>query len=172
MAPEEILKWWEKFGMNEQNPIHAQVSTVNGTEPQVRTVNVRYLQTHQCLAICTHKSTQKWLSLTKNPRLAGCYYDIGGSRQLRWGGGMKLVEHDQELLDKMWPLIPEEVKRSYWAKEEASQKDLSTCCPSLGVILSFPVYWDIYHLDPSDFEKSERTIYQYLEKTWRGTLVT
>jgi pyridoxine/pyridoxamine 5'-phosphate oxidase len=181
-CPETLVTLIRKSLEDLSRPAYGQVATVDLTgQPKVRTVHLRYIKERNTLGFSGNVKSPKWAHLRAKPALSGCFYDAHRHVQLRWEGGVELIDAksrraaDHELLDRMWLLMRPDVRLAYWRdwlKDASASADVQKRCPSLGVIVCRPTVWDIFQIDPRDYNKDVRTIHTLKGTAWKARQVS
>lgn len=167
-CPKEIEKLLVESMADPKRAAYGQAATVDSeNRPHVRTVHFYYDKATGSTAFACHMKSRKWLEVGEKPFLAGCYHDVKLLVQLRWEGPARHggPEH-AELLARVWSGIRPAVRAAYWADSGRPEADVKEVCPTIGLILCQPAFWDVFVMHPEDYCKGHRTLYRRQGELW------
>lgn len=162
-------------------PVYAQCGSItwsgNTPQPALRTVHLRYVTEFKTLGFVTCTTSDKWRQLHKQPQLAICFYDPVASIQWRISGKADLIKAPQhaKTMQRLWRQIRPSLHQVYWqslpskALQYRTNREMSHhVAPHFGLVLISVQSWEIFKMQPHDYAKSQRWLYQRRGQQWRA----
>jgi hypothetical protein len=165
---------------------YGQVATLDEeSEIHVRTVHLRHVYEFDTIGFAANRYSKKWKQL-ENGKLSGCYFDVKRMLQFRWRSDVECISAEaaagleRKVVERMWGMVRPTVRTVYWydhfgaAYDGPAPKgvDVAKVCPSFGVILCRPYFWDILEMPTEDYLTHRRSEHNLEKGKWISTPVS
>lgn len=160
-----LLQSWFSFP---ENKLFCQVSTLNGDQPCIRTMDLYDFTREGSLIFLTNTQSGKWYHLTKLSKIAVCLLNVDGGQIIVEGSTLLHTNATNPLLAAhYWENYLDEYWRNfYWSYTPDSVSSQKEIPASFGVIEIYPKSWDILEIKRGDFLKSSREKFQLQDNKW------
>jgi len=155
---ESLLK--NSFGFPEKILI-GQLATVDPQGPWQRSLRVYGIEEGLGMIFLTHIGSRKWEELRIDKTLSLCLLNANWTVQIstRCRAQLLIREGREDLFQKYWNLVREDVRKTYLDKQE----DLREPGSFFGMIAAEPNYWESLVLE-NDYAHSQRFKYEKTDK--------